>query len=208
MNTTVSSTVLHSIQTVHASRLPAQTRSFVSGTSGNGSRHLHVGASPSAAFPALLAVAPCQFNSQERLALMRSHRSTLSCQPTRCFEVPKLTKSCNYRSNQLIQSYSAHNGAVTRIAWHPSGNFMLTASLDSTLKIWDVREGQLFYTLHGHEGAVYDCCFSPAGDFFASAGCDEQVWTPEKLVTAASRTMPMCPTCAQCGFHPCFSHAS
>lgn len=61
------------------------------------------------------------------------------------------------------------------MAWHPSGNFLLTTSLDSTLKIWDVREGQLFYTLHGHEGAVYDCCFSPAGDFFASAGCDEQV---------------------------------
>jgi centriolar protein POC1 len=79
------------------------------------------------------------------------------------------------RSNQLIQSYAAHNGAVTRVAWHPSGNFLLTTSLDSTLKIWDVREGQLFYTLHGHEGAVYDCCFSPAGDFFASAGCDEQV---------------------------------
>lgn len=79
------------------------------------------------------------------------------------------------RSNQLIQSYAAHNGAVTRVSWHPSGNFLLTTSLDSTLKIWDVREGQLFYTLHGHEGAVYDCCFSPAGDFFASAGCDEQV---------------------------------
>ena len=79
------------------------------------------------------------------------------------------------RSNQLIQSYAAHNGAVTRVSWHPSGNFLLTTSLDSTLKIWDVREGHLFYTLHGHEGAVYDCCFSPAGDFFASAGCDEQV---------------------------------
>lgn len=80
-----------------------------------------------------------------------------------------------YRSNTLIQSYAAHNGAISKVAWHPSGNFLLSSSLDSTLKVWDVREGQLFYTLHGHEGAVGSCCFSPAGDFFASAGCDEQV---------------------------------
>lgn len=78
------------------------------------------------------------------------------------------------RSNRLIQQYAAHTGAISSVRWHPSGNFLLSTSMDSTLKVWDVREGQLFFTLHGHEGAVYGCCFSPAGDFFASAGCDEQ----------------------------------
>ena len=99
-----------------------------------------------------------------------------------------MSRSCS--SNQLIQSYSAHTGAVSRVAWHPSGNFFVTSSLDSTLKIWDVREGQLFYTLHGHEGAIYDCCFSPAGDFFASAGCDEQVSSLTRIdrVFLASRS--------------------
>lgn len=93
-----------------------------------------------------------------------------------------------YRSNTLIQSYAAHNGAVSRVAWHPSGNFLVSSSLDSTLKVWDVREGQLFYTLHGHEGAVGSCCFAPAGDFFASAGCDEQVWQPPLQCSALTCT--------------------
>ena len=85
------------------------------------------------------------------------------------------TLCITFRSNQLIQHYSAHGGAITNVSFHPSGNFLLSSSLDGTLKIWDLREGQLFYTLHGHEGAVLNCCFSPAGDFFASAGADEQV---------------------------------
>lgn len=52
---------------------------------------------------------------------------------------------------------------------------MLSTSLDSTLKVWDLREGHLFYTLHGHEGATLAGAFSPAGDYFSSAGADEQV---------------------------------
>ena len=39
------------------------------------------------------------------------------------------------RSNQLVQHYSAHGGPVTRIAFHPSGDFLLSSSLDSTLKV-------------------------------------------------------------------------
>ena len=39
------------------------------------------------------------------------------------------------RSNQLVQHYSAHSGPVTRIVYHPSGDFLLSSSLDSTLKV-------------------------------------------------------------------------
>ncbi len=79
------------------------------------------------------------------------------------------------RSDALLQHYRAHTAAVTGAAFHPSGSFLLTSSLDATLKVWDLREGQLFYTLHGHEGATNAVAFSPAGDYFSSAGADEQV---------------------------------
>lgn len=86
-----------------------------------------------------------------------------------------LIKVWDLRSNVLLQQFSAHAGAVTHLSFHPSGNFLLSSSLDATLKVWDLREGQLFYTLHGHEGATMATDFSPAGDFFASGGADEQV---------------------------------
>jgi hypothetical protein len=68
------------------------------------------------------------------------------------------------------QHYKAHSAAVTQLAFHPTGSFLLTSSLDTSLRVWDLREGQLLYTLHGHEGATSGVAFSPAGDYFASAG--------------------------------------
>ena len=56
-----------------------------------------------------------------------------------------------------------------------SGNFLLTASSDSTLKIMDLIEGRLFYTLHGHKGPATAAAFSSDGSYFASGGADEQV---------------------------------
>jgi hypothetical protein len=39
------------------------------------------------------------------------------------------------RSDALLQHYRAHTGGVTSVAFHPSGNFLLTSSLDTTLKV-------------------------------------------------------------------------
>ena len=74
-----------------------------------------------------------------------------------------------------------------------SGNFLLSGSADSTVKVidcvaneyrillqncnfawkvWDVQEGHLFYTLRGHTGSVNCVAFAPLGDFFCSSGDD------------------------------------
>ncbi len=52
---------------------------------------------------------------------------------------------------------------------------MLSASKDSSLKIWDLREGRLVYTLQGHAGPVNASVFSHDGNFFVSGGADQQV---------------------------------
>ena len=39
------------------------------------------------------------------------------------------------RSNQLLQHYAAHSGPVTNVAFHPSGDFLLSSSLDTTVKV-------------------------------------------------------------------------
>ena len=44
-----------------------------------------------------------------------------------------------------------HSAAVNALSFHPSGNYLVTASSDSTLKILDLMEGRLLYTLHGHQ---------------------------------------------------------
>lgn len=44
-----------------------------------------------------------------------------------------------------------HVASVNSVAFHPNGNYLLTASSDATLKIFDLLEGRLIYTLHGHQ---------------------------------------------------------
>lgn len=48
-------------------------------------------------------------------------------------------------------SSPVHSAAVNALSFHPSGNYLVTASSDSTLKIVDLMEGRLLYTLHGHQ---------------------------------------------------------
>ena len=39
------------------------------------------------------------------------------------------------RSNQLVQHYDSHTASVNSVAFHPSGNFLLSTSNDNTLKV-------------------------------------------------------------------------
>lgn len=101
------------------------------------------------------------------------------------------------RTHQLIQHYPAHNDSVTDMSLHPvsflisfpfthptqGGNYILTSSKDSSMRIWDIREGRLIYTLHGHTGPTLAANFSHDGSFFASGGVDQlvMVWRSNLL---------------------------
>jgi WD40 repeat protein len=106
---------------------------------------------------------------------LAKNSATQPLQPPPPSASPTHKHSTRRSTNQLLQHYRAHTGPVTNAVFHPSGHFLLTTSLDASLKLWDLREGCLLYTLQGHEGATLGAAFSPAGDYFASAGADEQV---------------------------------
>lgn len=80
------------------------------------------------------------------------------------------------RSQMLLQLYdSAHTDAVNSVAFHNSGRYLLTASNDSTMKIFDLRKGSLLYSLYGHEGTVQVVNFSKDGAIFGSGGSDSNL---------------------------------
>ena len=77
------------------------------------------------------------------------------------------------RSQMLLQLYdNSHTDAINSVAFHNSGRYLLTASNDSTMKIFDLRKGSLLYSLYGHEGTVQVVNFSKDGELFASGGSD------------------------------------
>jgi WD40 repeat protein len=68
----------------------------------------------------------------------------------------------------------------------PDGTWIVSASNDKTLKIWDSGSGAERATLNGHSGVVQECAVSPDGTWIVSAGRDRtlRVWD---IVVGAER---------------------
>ncbi|KAF4855041.1 Pre-mRNA-processing factor 17 [Colletotrichum siamense] len=89
----------------------------------------------------------------------------------------------NYIPKKQIHTWRDHSKAVTALRFFPgSGHLLLSASADSTVKIWDVyHERELLRTYSGHSKAVADATFNNDGTRFLSASFDRQIklWDTE-----------------------------
>ena len=73
---------------------------------------------------------------------------------------------------------SGHTAYLSSCCISSDDRFIVSASYDDTLKIWDVESGSLLQTLEGHQGTVYSCCISSDDRFIVSASYDRslKVW--------------------------------
>jgi WD40 repeat protein len=70
---------------------------------------------------------------------------------------------------------AGHTGSVNDCAVAPDGSFIVSASSDRTLRVWDAVTGGLRATLSGHRDAVTGCAVSRDGQLIASASDDKTV---------------------------------
>jgi len=68
-------------------------------------------------------------------------------------------------SGALRLTLSGHTAVVVACAISPDSAFVVTASADTTCKIWNAATGELRTTLAGHTDGVTSCAVSPDSDF-------------------------------------------
>ncbi|HEY0753489.1 MAG TPA: NB-ARC domain-containing protein [Ktedonobacteraceae bacterium] len=76
-------------------------------------------------------------------------------------------------SSALLRTLQGHTEVVNSCAISPDGRFIVSASHDNTLKLWDVETGAERLTLRGHTGSVNGCTVGPDGRFIVSASSDD-----------------------------------
>lgn len=68
-----------------------------------------------------------------------------------------------------------HTADVNSVAFSPDGRFVVTASADSTARVWDAATGATVGELRGHSKSVNSASFSPDGKFIVTASDDGSV---------------------------------
>ena len=77
------------------------------------------------------------------------------------------------KSTRFIASLRGHVGAVYRVSFSSDSRMLVSASKDSTLKLWNLRTHKLQNDLPGHTDEVY--CVDFVADKVASGGRDKTV---------------------------------
>jgi WD40 repeat protein len=80
--------------------------------------------------------------------------------------------------NVLKRTLAGHTDRVRACAISPDGNWLLSASDDHTLRIWDAVSGKLRHILFGHISLVNACAISPDGTWLLSVSRDStlRIW--------------------------------
>ena len=129
-----------------------------------------------------------------RANLQRRHLpaalATLNLIPTRDDEWRFLRRSiaADWSDQALVRDLEGHTGAIASIAYSVDGRKLASASIDQTVRIWDVSSGKLEHTLSDHDDIVLAVAYSPSGNLLASAGYDRTVrlWDAETLQSLGS----------------------
>ncbi|WP_242041242.1 NB-ARC domain-containing protein [Leptolyngbya sp. FACHB-261] len=77
--------------------------------------------------------------------------------------------------NSSAKLLQGHTDWVWNIAFSPDGHWLVSASLDGTLRVWDIQEGQPIYVLEGHTHDVFGLAISADGQLLVSTGEDQTV---------------------------------
>ncbi|XP_010541564.1 PREDICTED: transcription initiation factor TFIID subunit 5 [Tarenaya hassleriana] len=79
--------------------------------------------------------------------------------------------------------FLGHSGPVYSATFNPSGDFVLSSSADTTIRLWSTKLNANLVCYKGHNYPVWDVQFSPLGHYFASCSHDRtaRIWSMDRI---------------------------
>jgi hypothetical protein len=75
-------------------------------------------------------------------------------------------------TDKVIAKIDRHKDVIQSVAFHPKADEILTASLDKTVKRWDIKSNICIQTVKDHADTTLSICYSPDGTLFATGSVD------------------------------------
>ncbi|NXC06464.1 WDR36 protein, partial [Orthonyx spaldingii] len=96
-------------------------------------------------------------------------------------------------TRKIVRTFSGHHGRINDMTFSPDGRWLITSSMDCSIKTWDLPSGCLIGCFLVDSAAV-SLTMSPTGDFLASAHVDDlgiYLWSNRSLYSLVSlRPLP------------------
>ncbi|CAB61461.1 U4/U6 x U5 tri-snRNP complex WD repeat subunit Rna4 [Schizosaccharomyces pombe] len=87
---------------------------------------------------------------------------------------------CLWKASQStpLLRLEGHLARVGRVAFHPSGDYLVSASFDTTWRLWDVHTGVELLMQEGHSEGIFSIACQPDGSLVSSGGNDAigRIW--------------------------------
>ncbi|WP_017718366.1 tetratricopeptide repeat protein [Kamptonema formosum] len=102
-------------------------------------------------------------------------------------------RKCRLENASVAHTLAGHSSDVNCLAISPDGQTLVSASWDSTVKVWQLSTGKELRTLTGHSSSVHSLAISPDGQRLASGSADKtvKIWqlsTGEELRTLSGHS--------------------
>ncbi|MEW5961093.1 MAG: hypothetical protein AB1801_25485, partial [Chloroflexota bacterium] len=111
-----------------------------------------------------LSVWDCAINSAETVIVSASADSTL-----KIWNIAGHNDIAPSKRRTERLTLQGHTDTVYGCAMSPDESFLVSASSDHTLKVWDVQTGLCLITLYV-DGPLFDCAWSPDGQHIVAVG--------------------------------------
>jgi WD40 repeat protein len=87
----------------------------------------------------------------------------------------------NLKTNECVKAGLKHDALVNSVCFSPDGKYLVSASYDKSVRVWDLSSLRCIHLLVGHDKNVCTAKYSPDGKYIISASDDEivRIWDAE-----------------------------